>query len=50
MDQDIPRTIESLFRKESVRLISVLMRILGPQNLEMAEVVVQESFGAAQGA
>jgi len=50
MDQDIPRTIESLFRKESVRLISVLTRILGPQNLELAEDVVQDSFGAALGA
>ena len=39
--------IESLFRRESKRLISVLTRILGPQNLELAEDVMQESFVAA---
>ena len=39
--------IEQLFRRESGRLISVLTRILGPQNLELAEDVVQESFVAA---
>jgi len=39
--------LESLFRRESRRLISVLTRILGPRNLELAEDVVQESFVAA---
>lgn len=39
--------VEALFRRESVRLISVLTRILGPSNLELAEDVVQESFMAA---
>jgi RNA polymerase sigma-70 factor (ECF subfamily) len=42
--------IEALFRRESGRLISVLTRILGPQNLELAEDVVQESFVAAMAA
>jgi RNA polymerase sigma-70 factor (ECF subfamily) len=37
----------ALFRRESRRLISVLTRILGPHNLELAEDVVQESFIAA---
>jgi len=39
--------IESLFRRESSRLISVLTRLFGPQNLELAEDVVQEAFVAA---
>jgi RNA polymerase sigma-70 factor (ECF subfamily) len=39
--------IESLFRRESSRLISVLTRIFGPRNLELAEDVLQESFVAA---
>ena len=44
------RRIETLFRRESGRLISILTRIFGPQNLELAEDVVQESFVAAMGA
>ena len=39
--------IEALFRRDSGRLISVLTRIFGPHNLELAEDVVQESFVAA---
>ncbi len=39
--------IEVLFRRESGRLISVLTRIFGPQNLGLAEDVVQESFVVA---
>lgn len=39
--------VESVFRRESRRLISVLTRILGPSNLELAEDVVQESFVSA---
>jgi len=46
---DIRGDIERVFRRESPRLISVLTRILGPQNLELAEDVVQESFAAALG-
>jgi RNA polymerase sigma-70 factor (ECF subfamily) len=44
---DIHSEIEDLFRRESGRLVSVLTRILGPHNLELAEDVVQESFAAA---
>jgi RNA polymerase sigma factor (sigma-70 family) len=43
----LPSTIETLFRRESGRLISVLIRLLGPQNLQLAEDVVQEAFVAA---
>ncbi|MFW6084079.1 MAG: RNA polymerase sigma factor [Gemmatimonadota bacterium] len=39
--------IESLFRRESPRLITVLTRILGAHNLELAEDVLQEAFIAA---
>jgi RNA polymerase sigma-70 factor (ECF subfamily) len=43
-----PRSeIDALFRREAPRLISVLARIFGPRNLELAEDVVQESFVAA---
>jgi RNA polymerase sigma-70 factor (ECF subfamily) len=42
-----PDTIETLFRRESRRLIAVLMRLIGPQNLQLAEDVVQEAFVAA---
>ncbi len=41
--------IEALFRRESARLISVLTRILGAHNLELAEDVLQEAFVAALG-
>jgi len=37
----------ALFRRESGRLTSILTRILGPQNLDLAEDVVQEAFVAA---
>jgi len=39
--------LEALFRRESRRLISVLTRIFGPRNLQLAEDVLQESFVAA---
>jgi len=44
---DLRTDIETLFKRESGRLISVLTRIFGPHNLELAEDVVQESFVAA---
>ncbi len=47
MSKSVQTEIEVLFRRESGRLISVLTRILGPQNLELAEDVMQESFVAA---
>ena len=40
----IPDFIDHLFRHESGNLISVLTRIFGPENLDMAEDVVQDSF------
>lgn len=36
-----------MFRRESGRLISVLTRLFGPHNLQLAEDVVQASFVAA---
>jgi RNA polymerase sigma-70 factor (ECF subfamily) len=43
----VPETIEQVFRRESGRLISVLTRLLGPQNLELAEDVLQDAFVSA---
>ena len=42
-----PLNNETLFRRESRRLISVLTRILGPENLQLAEDVMQDAFVAA---
>ena len=42
-----PAEIERLFRRDAGRLISVLTRILGPRNLELAEDVMQDAFIAA---
>jgi RNA polymerase sigma-70 factor (ECF subfamily) len=39
--------IETIFRSETARLISVLTRIFGPHNLALAEDVVQEAFVSA---
>lgn len=39
--------IAALFRGESARLISILTRLLGAHNLELAEDVLQEAFVAA---
>lgn len=39
--------VDQLFRHESGRLISVLTRIFGAENLEMAEDVVQDSMAEA---
>ena len=47
MDLAIAPDIETLFRRESGRLTSVLTRLLGPQNLQLAEDVVQEAFVVA---
>ena len=45
----IPDTVDDVFRRECRRLIAVLTRLLGPQNLQLAEDVVQEAFVAALG-
>ena len=42
-----PDTVEIIFRREAGRLISVLTRLLGPPNLQLAEDVIQEAFVAA---
>ena len=44
MSEDVPDAINVIFRREASRLISVLTRLLGPQNLELAEDVMQEVF------
>jgi RNA polymerase sigma factor (sigma-70 family) len=46
-ERPVAAEIEAVFRRESGRLISVLTRIFGPHNLELAEDVVQASFLAA---
>ena len=43
-DQNVRLLVDHLFRRESGRLVSVLTRIFGADNLEMAEDVVQESL------
>lgn len=40
-------TIDHLFRMESGRLVSVLTRIFGSHNIDLAEDVVQDSFAEA---
>lgn len=47
MNQPIPTEIDAIFRREFGRLISVLTRLLGPGNLELAEDVLQDAFVAA---
>lgn len=39
--------VEDLFRRESVHLISALVRLLGPSNLALAEDVVQDALARA---
>lgn len=48
-EKEIQVSIELLFRQEAGRLISVLTRLFGPQNLELAEGMLQELFVAAVG-
>ena len=47
MSNESQTKIEFPFRRASGRLISVLTRIFRPQNLGLAQDVVQESFVAA---
>ncbi len=44
---DLPVTIAKLYKTESVKLLAVLTRIFGAQNLELAEDVIQEAFSKA---
>src|SRR5579872_5947145 len=46
---DINRLIEDLSRHETGRIVSVLTRIFGSENMEMAEDVVQDSLIEALG-
>ena len=41
---NIPRLVDHLFRHESGKLVSVLTRIFGIENLDLAEDVVQDSL------
>ena len=40
----VPQTVDHLFRHEYGRLVSVLTRIFGTHNLELAEDVVQDTL------
>ena len=42
--ENIHHTLEHLFRHESGKLISVLTKVFGPHNLELAEDVVQDTL------
>jgi RNA polymerase sigma factor (sigma-70 family) len=42
--QSIPPLFDNLFRHESGKLVSVLTKIFGPRNLELAEDVVQDTL------
>lgn len=44
MNASLPQVMDHLFRHEAGKMISVLSRIFGMQNLELAEDVVQEAF------
>lgn len=43
-EDSIPHVVDHLFRHESGKMIAVLSRIFGIQNMQMAEDVVQEAF------
>src|SRR6184192_3833481 len=46
-ESDVPQLVDGLFRREAGRLVSYLTRCFGPQNLSMAEDVVQETLAKA---
>ncbi|MBS1600192.1 MAG: sigma-70 family RNA polymerase sigma factor [Bacteroidetes bacterium] len=41
---NIPQLVDHLFRHEAGKLVSVLTKIFGPQNIDLAEDVVQDSL------
>jgi RNA polymerase sigma factor (sigma-70 family) len=43
----INQLLDHLFRRESGKLISILTRIFGPENIDLAEDVVQDALGEA---
>src|SRR6185436_3270434 len=42
--RDVHRTIDHLFRQEAGKMVSVLTRIFGFQNIEQAEDIVQDTI------
>lgn len=42
-------TIESVYRAHSARILAALVRVFGPENLELAEDVLQDAFRKALG-
>ncbi|HEU6448560.1 MAG TPA: sigma-70 family RNA polymerase sigma factor [Verrucomicrobiae bacterium] len=44
---DVSQIVEHLFRHESVKMVAVLARVFGIENLQLAEDVVQESLARA---
>jgi RNA polymerase sigma-70 factor (ECF subfamily) len=42
--QDVPLTLENLFRHESGKLVAVLTKVFGPHQLELAEDVAQDAL------
>lgn len=47
MTQVIEQVIERLYKQESSKILAVLTRIFGVQNIELAEDVLQETFAKA---
>lgn len=47
VENSIPQLVEQLYRQEAARMVAVLTRVFGLQNLELAEDVVQEAFAKA---
>jgi len=45
--RDIDQTVDHLFRQESGKMVSVLVKIFGSENFELAEDVVQEALLSA---
>ena len=44
MTGDVPGLVDHLFRREAGRMIAALTRAFGPENLDLAEDVVQEAL------
>lgn len=44
MDPQVPQLVDHLFRREAGRMVAALTRVLGAENLSLAEDVVQESL------
>ena len=44
MSPEVPQLVDHLFRREAGRMVAALTRVLGAENLSLAEDVVQESL------